>query len=124
MLLRRAEGLDAPPCLDFRVVAGQQHIRHFHAVEFARARVLRIFQQPVGERFLLRRFGRPQHPRNEPRHAVCQHHRRQFAAGEDVVADADFLVNAGVQRTLVNALVVAAEQHELLLLSQFAGDGG
>ena len=68
--------------------------------------------------------GRPQHPRNEPRHAVCQHHRRQFAAGEDVVADADFLVNASVQRALVNALVVAAEQHELLLLRQLAGDGG
>lgn len=65
----------------------------------------------------------PSTPGIEPRHAVCQHHRRQFAAGEDVVADADFLVNAGVQRALVNALVVAAEQHEFLFLRQFAGDG-
>ena len=106
------------------MVAAEQHLGHGEALKYARTRILRIFQQPVRERFLLRRFGRPQHPRNEPRHAVCQHHRRQFAAGEDVVADADFLVNAGVQRTLVNALVVAAEQHEFLFLRQLAGDGG
>src|SRR5579863_3720600 len=37
------------PFRDFRVVAREQHLGHFHAAKFRRPRIVRILQQPVAE---------------------------------------------------------------------------
>src|SRR5438552_2624874 len=45
-LLRAQPRLLGPPARDFRVIAGQQHVRDLHSPELRRPRVLRIFEQP------------------------------------------------------------------------------
>ena len=45
-------------------------------------RVLRRLQQPAGERLALRRALAPEHARQQPRHRVGDHQRRQLAAGQ------------------------------------------
>ena len=105
------------------MVAAEQNLRHLHATQFTGTSVLRIFQQPVGEGFLLRTLTGAQHAGNEPGDAIGKHHGGQFTAGQDVVPDADFLINAGIQCSLIHTFVMAAQQHKVLLLGKLPSFG-
>ena len=104
------------------MVAAQQHPWHLFAPKVGRAGVLGIFQQPRGEALVFAGFVGAQHPRHQPGHRVDHHQRPQLAAGEHVVADGQLLVDHRVQRPLVHALVVAAEQGQFRLSRQFLDD--
>src|ERR1700730_12314601 len=49
--------LGLAPFMDFLMVAAEQHLGHPHPTKFFGARVMRILEQAVCERFLVERFG-------------------------------------------------------------------
>jgi hypothetical protein len=55
------------------------------------ARVLRVLEQAVGVRIGERCAGIAQSTRQKPDHSVGDHHRRQLASREHIVADADLV---------------------------------
>lgn len=52
---------------------------------------------------------------------VDQNHGRKFAAGQDIFADGNFLVNAEVDDSLVDAFVTAANQNKAGRVSEAGG---
>src|SRR5829696_3702117 len=62
--------LRGAPLFDLRMMAREQNLRHFHAPEFRRSRVMRILEsRPAGtERFVARALLVAQHTRQQPRH--------------------------------------------------------
>src|SRR5262245_17800426 len=80
-------GLFAAPAGDGLVVAAEQHLRHLHAAEDARPRVLRVLQPPrLGVRLLRQAGGVAQHARHVADDGVDHLHRRHLAAVADEVA--------------------------------------
>ena len=94
------------------MVAGEQHVRHAASLPFGGPGIVRIFQQVARERLLRRAVGRAHHAGQQSNHRIEQHQRRQFAAGQHVVADADLFHPAGIDHALIDALVAAAEQDD------------
>ena len=103
------------------MITVQENVRHGHAVQVPRTGILGIFQQAVRKGFLLWALGAPENAGDEAGQAIYQNDRSRFSAGEDIVADADLFVNAGIQRPLVNSLLMAAEQNQFLLFRQLSG---
>ena len=103
------------------MVAAQQHRGHRAALPDFRSGVLRIFQQtvPVAFLFVALLFG--QHTGLEPQHTVRHHKACQLAAGQDIIADGDLLIGKGVDDPLVDALVVAADQSQIVVFRQPPG---
>src|SRR6267378_1998107 len=75
--LRPPPRLFRAPLRDLRVVAREQHFRHLHPPEIRRPCVMRIFQQILAERLVPRTLVITQNARQQPRHRVYHHHRRQ-----------------------------------------------
>ena len=110
-----------PPGRDPGVVALLKHSRHLRAFEDGRPRVLGIFQQPRGEALLLRRPLVPQHAGDETGDAVGDGQSRDLAAGQHEIAYGHHVRGEGVDIALVDALVVAADDDELLFFCQLPG---
>lgn len=53
-----------------------------------------------------------------PRDGIDEHHRGQFAAGQNVIANGDFFINPPVDDSLIDAFVVSAEQQEPIVLRE------
>ena len=105
-----------PPAGDLTVCAAAQNRRHLAPLPHVRAGVLRIFQQPVpvalaGEALLVRK-----HAGDKTAHGVGHRHGGDLAAGQDKVAEGDFLVHALFDEALVYALVVAAYEHQMVVV--------
>lgn len=65
-----------------------------------------------------------EHPGYQPCHRVGHHHGGQLAAGEHKVADGDLLVYTLLNEPLVDALIVAAHQNQVVVIvPQAAGVG-
>jgi hypothetical protein len=79
---------------------------------------MRAVQQALHETVFGRRSVVIQHARQLPDHRIHQRHRRQFAARQYKVADADFLIDAALQQTLVHRFVPSAQQHQTRLFTQ------
>src|SRR5438445_10209357 len=112
---RPLSGLRAAPALDLRMMAGQQHLRNLVTLEDRRPRVMRVLQQLHSKRLVFRRLLRTQDAGDEPAHRVDQHHRRELAAGEDVVTDRDFAVDEVRTDPLVDALIAATDEVEVAM---------
>ena len=54
----------------------------------------------------------------QPGHGIDHHEGRRLPAGEHVVADRQLAVDEALAQALVHPLVVAAEQHQVLLQGQ------
>src|SRR3989304_5622479 len=99
---REKQVLPPPPLRHLLVVPGEQHLRHRPAAELRWPGVGRRPQEPTRDRLLRRRLRRAEGAGYVAYHRVHQDHRRQLAAGEDEVADADLVspqgpVDAGVE---------------------------
>ena len=79
-----------------------------------------MLEQPVGKA-LVERSGRgPQHAGKLAHHRVDDHHGRQLAARQHVVAQRDRAIRQRIG-PLVDALVVAAHEQKVLLARELAG---
>ena len=62
-----------------------------------------------------------QHARHHAADRIRDRHGRDLAAGEDEVTQRNFLIHALVNKPLVNALVMAADQNQIVQLAQANG---
>ena len=116
---RALERLLPPPFLDLRVVPGQQHRRDPQPAELRGPRVLREVQQPVArERVAADRRLVPDHSRDQPRHRVHDHQRRQLAARQHVIPDRDRLGRQVLPDALVDPFVPPAQDHQVIQRAQ------
>ena len=105
-------------------MAGEQHVRHPPPVPLVGAGILRVFEQPVPVRLLREALLVRKDARHHAAHGVRERHRGDLPAGDDEIAHADLLVHAFVDKALVDALVVAADENEVVkALLQFPRDG-
>src|SRR6185312_3806899 len=107
--------LFASPFLNLRVVAREQHFRHFQAAKLGRPRVLRIFQQSAVKRLIARTFLVAKRAGQQPRHGINDYHRRQPAVGQHVIADGQFVIGQRLAHPLVKSFIAAANQEQVLL---------
>src|SRR5262245_52794766 len=112
----------APP-RDTRVVAREEDLRHALPPELRGPRVLGTFDR-IAFRERLRRGGvlRAERAGQEPRDGVRDGHRGDLAAGHHVVADGELLGRERLADPFVEALVAAADQHEVLVARVLASD--
>ena len=96
------------------MVAGGEDLRDGPAVPDGGAGVLGIFQKAVKVALILKALRVSQNPGHHTAHRVRHRHGGDFAAGEHKVAQRDFLVHALVNKPLVNALVMAADQNQVV----------
>src|SRR5579859_6705681 len=110
---RPPQRLAPPPAADLLVMPAQQHLRHGVPFEVGRPGVVRVIEQARRERVLAHRRLLAHHARHETAHGLDDHHRRQFAAAQNVIADADFFRAEDLGDALVHSLVPAAQNGEL-----------
>ena len=103
------------PGLDRRMVAAAQHIRHRFTAEFRRAGVVGVLEQHGTVALIHQGFRRSHRARQQPHHPVDQGHRRELTPGEHEIADGHLLIGQAAD-AFIEALVVAAEQHQLIVL--------
>src|ERR1700733_10280632 len=100
------------PAADRRVITRQQHGGHRAALEKFRPRIVRPLEQSLRERVLLARALIPERSRQQPRQRIDDQQRRQFPAGEHVVAHRHLAVDAELDDALVHALVPSRHQQQ------------
>src|SRR3982750_4733751 len=76
--------------------------------------IVRIFEKPLLEAFLLSAGGRAHYPGKQPHASVEDDHCAELSAGEDIVADGDGFEWPGIEDSLVESLKTAAEQDRAL----------
>ena len=104
------------------MMAAQQYGRHLAAVPLLRPGVLGILQKAVPMAFLGVATLLRQHTGHHTAQAVRHRHGGDLAAGQHEIAQRQFLVHALLQEPLVHALIVAANQDQVVvLLLQLAG---
>ena len=106
---------------DLFVVAGEQTVGDGPPTKLRRARVLWVFQEAAAMGFLLNGIVR-QHTWNEAADGIDHDHRGQFATGQDVITNGDFVGDKMLAHPLINALVMSTEQGDTRLLRKFLGD--
>ena len=82
---------------------------------------MRTIQQSLAmPRFLKRFEGRrslvAQHSRQQPRHRIDHHRRRQLAAAQHIIADRNLFIRQVLRHALVHAFVAAADQQQFRAL--------
>src|SRR4029450_9197302 len=96
------------PCSDLRMIPRRQHVRDRAPFPFKRSGIVRIFEKPRLEAFLLSAGSRAHYPGKQANASVDQHHRAELAAGKDIVADRHGFDGPGFEDPLVQALEAAA----------------
>ena len=111
-----------PPGGHVGVVAGEKDLGDFAAVPLLRTGVLGMLQQAVPMGLLHEALLVRQDAGDHAADGVTDGHGRDLAAGEDKVAQGDLLVHALVQKALVHALIMPADQDDVVpLLLQLPG---
>src|SRR5262249_24024576 len=73
--------------------------------------LLRPFYLGPAERLIHRRILIPQRPRNQPRHRVQNHRRRQLPARQHEIPHRNLIRRQMLRHALVHSLVAPADQH-------------
>ena len=106
------------------MVAGEEDVGDLAAVPLLGPGVLGVLQKAVPMGLLHEALLVRQDAGDHAADGVADGHGRDLAAGEDEVAHRNFLVHALVDEALVDALIVAADQDDVVpLLLQFPGNG-
>src|SRR6185503_14076525 len=95
---------------DPRMIPRPQHLGDRAPFPCDWSGIMRIFEKPRFEAFLLSAGGRAHYPGQQANASIEQDHRAELAAREDIVADADGFEVAGLEDALVETLEPAAEQ--------------
>src|SRR5213082_264470 len=114
-------GLLPAPLPNPGVVAREQHVGDAHAAIFGRPRELRAAGQLSAERVLLQGLRVADHAGDQAADRVDEHHRRDLAAAQDVVADRDLVRGQARADLVVDALVAAADDDQPRLAGELRG---
>src|SRR5258708_22616148 len=114
-------GLLPAPLLDPRVVARKQDLGHAHASVLGGPRELRAARELPAERVLRQRVGVSDHAGDQPADRVAEHHRRNLAPAQHVVADRDLVRGKARAHAVVDALVAAADDDQPGLPGELLG---
>src|SRR5579859_6593350 len=106
------------PLPDSRVVAREQHVGDAHAPVLGRPCELRAARQVSTERVLHQRVRVSDDAGDQAPDRVDQHHRRDLAAAQHVVADRDLVRGQTRAHAIVDALVSAADDDQTGLLGE------
>jgi len=82
-----------------------------------------VFGKPPFEALMQARLLVPHDARQHADNGIEQDHRRRLAAGEDIVADGDFLELARIDHPLVHAFETAADDHRAWAFGHAPGPG-
>ena len=108
------------------VVAGEQHVGDVAALPGRGLGVDGVLEQAVGVRLLDQRLGVAHEAGQQPHDRLGDRQRGHLAAVEDVVAERDLAHRADrggvLDDPLVDALVAAAREDEVLVAAQLVGD--
>src|SRR5215216_2657167 len=102
------------------MIPRSQHFRDRAPFPVNWSGVVRIFQEPFFEALLLSAGGRAHYPGKQPNASVKQHHRRDFAARQHIIADRDGFDRPSLEDPFVEALEPAAEDDGPLATRQFS----
>ena len=107
------QGLFLLPLVNGGVVSAEEHVGDFPAVVFGGPRVDRGGKKAVLEAVAEGARLVANHARHEANQRVGEDGGREFAAAEDVIANADFEGDDMVAQALVDAFVVAADHQQV-----------
>src|SRR5689334_7388874 len=88
-----------------------------------RSGIVRIFEKPRLEAFLLSAGGRAHYPGEEPDASIEDHHRADLSAREDIVADGHRFDRTRLEDSLVESLEAAAEDDHAVAGRKLANAG-
>ena len=106
----------APPARNGGVVTAEEHLRHFPALPDLGARILRIFEHSVPVAFAGEALLIGKNARHEAAYGIGNCHRGKLAAGEHEIAQRYLLIDALLDKALVYALIMAAHEHEMVIV--------
>jgi hypothetical protein len=92
------------------MIARHQRVGNRAFLPNLRARVMGVFEQPLGEAFLGERLGVADHPGKQPHAGVDQRDRRRLAARQHKIAEAHLLDPILFENPLVDPFEPAADQ--------------
>ena len=78
--------------------------------------VLGVFQQTIPVALIGEALRVGQDPGDQATHGVRHRHGRDFSPGENKVSQGDLLIHALVDEPLIDALIVAADQDEFIVV--------
>ena len=102
------------------MMAGDQDIGHGAVAPYPRSRILRIFQQADLETLIGQAFRMVDHPRQQTHDRIDQNDRGRLTAGQNKIADADFLDSMRFENALIDAFVAAAHDNNAGLAGELA----
>src|SRR6185503_14233696 len=100
-----------------------QHFGDRASFPFDGSGIVRIFEKPRLEALLLSAGGRAHYPGKQPHASIEDHHRADFAAREDIVADRHRFEIATLEDPLVESLEAAGEEDDALARRELAYPG-
>ena len=104
------------------MIAGQQDVGHGLARKNARAGVLGVFEERLGEGVPTRRSRIAQDSGNETGNGVHDDHGSQFSAAQDVVSDGNLVVTEVLGHPFINPFIPSADEDQTGNPAQVAGD--
>ena len=113
---RALKAFFAPPARNGSMVSAEKHLRHFPALPDLGARILRIFEHSVPVAFAGEALLIGQNARHEAAHGVGNRHRGKLSACQDEIAQRYLLIDALLDKALVYALIMAAHEHEMVIV--------
>ncbi len=115
-----AQALLQAPAPNLLMVAGQQHLRHPHAFIILWPRVVRTIEQTISKRLFAGRVCIIQGPGQPSHRRIDQRQRGNFPAGQDKIAERQFLIHATLQQALIDTLVASTKQDRARRQRQFS----
>src|SRR5581483_8912462 len=103
------------------MMAGYEDVGDAHSAIFEGAGVMRVFEQTRCMGILMGRAGVADDAGDETGDGIYEDHRGNFAAGEDVIANGDFVGDESAY-AFINAFVMSAEDGEVGMLRVCAGE--
>ena len=101
------------------MISGKQNVWDFPAAKFRRACVLRGFEQTGAETIVRRGLFMTKHAGQQAYHCIHQYNRSDRAIREYVVTDGDLCVNEVFNYTMIDPLIMTADDDQMFLLCEF-----
>ena len=103
------------------MVSGNENLRNLTIVPDSRSGVLRILQHAIEMAFVFKAFRVCQNTGHHTANCIRHCHGSNFAAGQHKVTQGNLFINALIDETLIDALIMTADQNQIFHLAQTNG---